>query len=164
MEEQPNKQFQKIKKTVKKAIISALAPVLIVALIICLIVTLICSVMYVITLDTGTMKDGSWDNVPYASSQYSSNVTIDEDGVATTQISAQEVWDKLVENKSNMTEYIKSPETLKKLLKNNLISFLGSDVHRTGQIYPKIPKALKKCISMHQYSCNKLYMILKFLL
>lgn len=35
-------------------------------------------------------------------------------------------------------------KTLKKLLKNNLISFLGSDVHRTGQIYPKIPKALKK--------------------
>ena len=33
---------------------------------------------------------------------------------------------------------------LKKLLKNNLISFLGSDVHKTGQIYPKIPKALKK--------------------
>ena len=83
MEEQPNKQFQKIKKTVKKAIISALAPILIVVLIICLIVTLICSVMYVITLDTGTMKDGSWDNVPYASSQYSSNVTIDEDGVTT---------------------------------------------------------------------------------
>ena len=35
-------------------------------------------------------------------------------------------------------------KTLKKLLKNNLISFLGSDVHKTGQIYPKIPKALKK--------------------
>ncbi len=35
-------------------------------------------------------------------------------------------------------------KTLKKLLKNNLISFLGSDVHRVGQIYPKIPKILKK--------------------
>ena len=35
-------------------------------------------------------------------------------------------------------------KTLKKLLKDDLISFLGSDVHRTGQIYPKIPKALKK--------------------
>lgn len=122
MEEQPNKQFQKIKKTVRKAVIAALAPILIVALIICLIVTLICSVMYVITLDTGTMKDGSWDNVPYASSQYSSNVTIDEDGVATTQISAQEVWDKLVENKSNMTEYIKSVETLKKLLNAEMVT------------------------------------------
>ena len=35
-------------------------------------------------------------------------------------------------------------KTLKKLLKDDLISFLGSDVHRTGQIYPKIPKELKK--------------------
>lgn len=35
-------------------------------------------------------------------------------------------------------------KTLKKLLKNNLISFLGSDVHKVGQIYPHIPKALKK--------------------
>lgn len=35
-------------------------------------------------------------------------------------------------------------KTLKKLLKADLISFLGSDVHRTGQIYTKIPKALKK--------------------
>ena len=34
--------------------------------------------------------------------------------------------------------------TLKKLLKMDLISFLGSDVHATNQIYPKIPKALKK--------------------
>ncbi len=35
-------------------------------------------------------------------------------------------------------------KTLKRLLKNNLISFLGSDVHRAGQIYPQIPKILKK--------------------
>ena len=35
-------------------------------------------------------------------------------------------------------------KTLKKLLKDDLISFFGSDVHRTGQIYPKIPNALKK--------------------
>lgn len=34
--------------------------------------------------------------------------------------------------------------TLKKLLKNNLISFLGSDVHKIGQVYPKIPKILRK--------------------
>lgn len=34
--------------------------------------------------------------------------------------------------------------TLKDLLKNNLISFLGSDVHNCGQIYPQIPKIIKK--------------------
>ena len=35
-------------------------------------------------------------------------------------------------------------KTLKKLLKEDLISFLGSDVHAVGQIYPKIPKILRK--------------------
>lgn len=38
----------------------------------------------------------------------------------------------------------KAQKTVKKLLKEDLIQFLGSDVHRTNQIYPKIPKAMKK--------------------
>lgn len=38
----------------------------------------------------------------------------------------------------------KAKKTVKKLLKQDLIHFLGSDVHRTEQIYPKIPKILKK--------------------
>lgn len=35
-------------------------------------------------------------------------------------------------------------KTLKKLLKEDLISFIGSDVHAVGQIYPKVPKILRK--------------------
>lgn len=35
-------------------------------------------------------------------------------------------------------------KTVKKLLKNNMIHFLGSDVHRENTIYPKIPKILPK--------------------
>ena len=35
-------------------------------------------------------------------------------------------------------------KTLKKLLKEDLISFLGSDVHAVGQIYTKVPKILRK--------------------
>lgn len=38
----------------------------------------------------------------------------------------------------------KAEKTVKKLLKNNQIHFLGSDVHRSNQIYPKIPKIMKK--------------------
>lgn len=33
---------------------------------------------------------------------------------------------------------------MKKMLKHNLVSFLGSDVHRAKTIYPKIPKAIQK--------------------
>lgn len=35
-------------------------------------------------------------------------------------------------------------KTVKKLLKKDLVYFLGTDVHRKNQIYPKIPKVLKK--------------------
>ena len=39
---------------------------------------------------------------------------------------------------------IKAKKTLKKLLKNDLISFFGSDVHRPEQVYNKMPKIIKK--------------------
>ena len=35
-------------------------------------------------------------------------------------------------------------ETVKELLKHNLVSFLGTDVHRTNTIYKDIPKIIKK--------------------
>ena len=38
----------------------------------------------------------------------------------------------------------KAEKTVKKLLKNNSIQFLGSDVHRPGQVYEKMPKIIKK--------------------
>ena len=34
--------------------------------------------------------------------------------------------------------------TFKKMLKNNLVDLLGSDVHRPNSIYPKIPKSIEK--------------------
>lgn len=38
----------------------------------------------------------------------------------------------------------KPKKTIKKMLKTNLVTLFGSDVHREKTIYPKIPKALKK--------------------
>ncbi len=38
----------------------------------------------------------------------------------------------------------KAQVIVKKLLANNMIHFLGSDVHRVGTIYPQIPKVLKE--------------------
>ena len=35
-------------------------------------------------------------------------------------------------------------KTVKMLLKNNFVDFLGSDCHRRNSIYPNIPKAIKK--------------------
>ena len=38
----------------------------------------------------------------------------------------------------------KAKRTVKELFKKDLIKFMGSDVHRVGQVYPLIPKILKK--------------------
>ena len=38
----------------------------------------------------------------------------------------------------------KSKKTLKTLLKNDLISFFGTDTHRPGHVYPKMPQILRK--------------------
>ena len=37
---------------------------------------------------------------------------------------------------------------VRKFLENNMIHFLGSDVHRTNTVYPKIPEALKEIESI----------------
>lgn len=39
---------------------------------------------------------------------------------------------------------LKAQIIVKKLLENNLVHFLGSDVHRANTIYPKIPQILEK--------------------
>ena len=38
----------------------------------------------------------------------------------------------------------KAKKTIKKLLKNNQVHFLGSDCHRENTIYPIIPESIKK--------------------
>ena len=43
-----------------------------------------------------------------------------------------------------MTCNFEAKKTVKKLLKSGLVTFMGSDVHRPNQIYPKISKILKK--------------------
>ena len=39
---------------------------------------------------------------------------------------------------------MRTKKTVKKMLQNNLISLMGTDVHRPKSVYPLVPKALKK--------------------
>lgn len=39
---------------------------------------------------------------------------------------------------------VTAKNTLKKMLKEDLVDFFGSDVHRENTIYPKVPKAIQK--------------------
>ena len=61
----------------------------------------------------------------------------------------EELWEMGALFQSNYGSVIgiygkKAEKAVKKLLKEDLIHFLGSDVHRENQIYPKMPKIMKK--------------------
>ena len=43
---------------------------------------------------------------------------------------------------------LRAKSVVKRLYKENLISFLGTDVHRENSIYPKVPKALNKILKI----------------
>ena len=51
----------------------------------------------------------------------------------------------------------KAKKTFKEMLKKDMVKFMGSDVHRVGQVYPLIPKILKKMKKL--ISEEKLYEI-----
>lgn len=111
-----------VKKIVKKAIMAAAKPILVAALIIAIVSAFVASILHFITFLDGTTQEDDWSNVPYASDQYSSNITIDSDGNITTAMSAQELWDKLLENDSRVNKYLDKPEELQKLLNAELVT------------------------------------------
>ena len=111
-----------VKKIVKKAIMAAAKPILVAALIIAIVSAFVASILHFITVLDGTTQEDDWSNVPYASDQYSSNITIDSDGNITTAMSAQELWDKLLENDSRVNKYLDKPEELQKLLNAELVT------------------------------------------
>lgn len=124
-----------IKKRIKKAIMAAIRPILIGVLIGCAVVLGFVLIYYIITSSDGTYKDDEPSNVPFAVSQYTSNVTIDNSGNIITNMSAQELWDQLLENNSRIKHYLDGPEELKKLINAQLITdFLDTRPNPTDPI------------------------------
>ena len=110
--EQDNKKDQSIgeqtansAKGVALGIIKTAALHLIIPLIIfILILTLISSFVYVITKNNGTYNEDDWGNVPYAASAHSKSATVNSDGTVSTSTTAQETWDTLEENGSQVAQ------------------------------------------------------------
>lgn len=113
---------QAAKKALKKLIMVAAKPLIIGAAIILIAAVVVSSILNFLTMHFGTVQEGDWSNVPYANSQYASNIQIDGEGNITTEMSAREVWDKLLENNSDINKYLGSPEDLKKILNTGLIT------------------------------------------
>ena len=111
-------------KAFKKAINGIIgAKVKIIIIIIAMaILVLLAAATYFITIDDGTYDEDDWSSTPYAAGQYTNGVSANSDGSLSTNITAQELWDKMLENGSRVDEYLDSPEELARLMKAEVVT------------------------------------------
>ena len=111
-------EFKEKAKVVLKRLRRGL-PLLIVGVII---IVLLAGFTYQIDLDEGILKEDDWSNTPYAASTFVNGATINEDGTISFSTTAEELWDKMIENGSNIKQYLDSPEELARLMKAELVT------------------------------------------
>ena len=118
--------FENVKTTMTKALKKAgkaiTKMVLPIVLIILIAVIIVSGLVYELTRQDGSYKEGDMSNVPYASTKYTADVTIDENGKITTSMTAQELWDEMIKNNSRVDEYLDGPEDLLKLMNAEIIT------------------------------------------
>lgn len=143
------KQIIKVFINTLKIVLLPILPWILIFIILC---SLLGSFVYFITVDDGTYKEEDWSNTPYAASNYTNDISVNDDGTISTSMSAQEVWDKLIENGSNVDEYLDSPEELQKLMN---VQFVTQ--------YPDIRADTTKEIDWENMDPNKQQGIIKFI-
>ncbi|WP_304966754.1 hypothetical protein [Duncaniella muris] len=77
---------------------------------------------YIIVLADGTYKKEDWSNAPYSAGQYIDGMVVNSQGTLSSNMSAQELWDKMLENGSNVDEYLDSPKELAKLMNAEIVT------------------------------------------
>ena len=113
---------ENLKNIAKKVIKRFSKKILLICTVVCTIVMLLAGCVYFITIDDGTYKDGDWASVPYAAGQYTSTITFDGNNGISTSMTAQELWDKMLENDSRVNVYLDKPEELKKLMNAEVVT------------------------------------------
>lgn len=108
-----------IKNFVKSLLKSKIVKIAI--LLIFILAVLLPSFVYYITIDDGTYKEGDWESTPYVASTYTQNVNVGNDGI-TSDTTAQELWDKMIDEGCNVQDYLDTPEELEKLMNAEIIT------------------------------------------
>ena len=111
-----------VKQVTKKFTRAILLHALPIILIILLILIITSGLVYELTKQDASYREDDWTSTPYASEQYTGNVTINEDGTITTEMTAQEVWDEMTKRGSRVEQYLRSPEELLKFMNAELIT------------------------------------------
>ncbi len=115
-----------LKETIKRAgkiVLGTIKKLLIpIVAVVCLIFILLSAAVYFLTVDDGTYKEDDWSSTPYAASVYVNSTRLNEDGSLSTSTTAEELWDKMLENGSRVDEYLDSPEELARLMKAEIVT------------------------------------------
>ena len=111
-----------LQKTKKLLINTGKRMIKIILPIVIIVVIIISAAVYVIKKDDGTYKEGDWSNTQFAAGQFIGNTSIGYDGKISTSMSAQELWDKLIEEDSRVSVYLDGPEELLKLMNAEIVT------------------------------------------
>lgn len=117
-----NEELRKLKNTIlkiTKRVLKLLAIPLVIAMIFIIILV---GALYVITLDDAKNKEGDKSNTPNAVQEYSNDIIINAEGNIDSAMTAQELWDQLIENGSNIEQYLEGPEELLPLMNAQLVT------------------------------------------
>lgn len=87
-----------------------------------IVIILLAASLYKVKLDDGTFEEGDWSNTQYAASQYMGNTSIESDGKMATNMTAQELWDKMMDEGSRVDLYLDGPEELLKLMNAQMVT------------------------------------------
>ena len=117
--ESMKKNMTKVLKKAGKAIARTVMPIV---FIIFIPLILLSGLTYEQTRQDASPKQGDMSNVPYASTKYTAEVTIDEQGKIITSMTAQELWDEMIRNNSRVDEYLSGPEELLKLMSAEIVT------------------------------------------
>ena len=111
-----------IKKGMKLLIGLMIKKILIILVLIIIVFVFVSGMIYYITVDDGSYKEGDKKSTPYAVEQFTDDVIIYEDGSIQTTMTVQELCDKMVEDGCRVREYLDKPEELKKLINPQLLT------------------------------------------
>lgn len=114
-QEQLKQIMQKFKKASKRMLV-------LLALIPFIIIAILGASVYQIFKHDGTFDEGDWANTQYAASEYTNSTSIDENGNINTTMTAEALWQKLLDEDSRVTYYLDGPEELAKLMNAQLVT------------------------------------------
>lgn len=113
-------EFMRYMKNIVKTILK-LKIVIILVLFILFFAILLPAFVFLITIGDGTYREGDWKSAPYAASTYTNNANISNKGI-TTDVTAQELWNKMIEEGCEVEKYLNSPEELEKLMNAEIVT------------------------------------------